>query len=340
MSSFVPELLREYGSVTRESVEHYLPHEGWQNYFSEPLVDYPRRGGKMMRPGLCIATAKAYGADIEEAIGSATAIELLHNALLIHDDIQDGSEERRGIPTLHELHGIPLAINAGDTLAMLSLRPLIDNVAVVGPRLATAIMEQSQHMAMASAEGQAMELGWIRDQRLDLKDRDYLEMVLKKTCWLATIFPVLVGAIIGTRGNIDLDPLVRYGFLFGAAFQIQDDLMNLEADDRYGKEINGDIFEGKRTLMLLHVYREADACEQERLVVTMAQSREQRTPSEVEWVRALMEKYGSLQHARGVAHGLAGAALHEYAMTFAHLPPSRDRDFLKAIVEWVFLRTS
>lgn len=340
MSAMVPDLLREYGAMTRERVESYLPDEGWQPYFRDPLVDYPRRGGKMMRPGLCIATARAYGASIDDALGSAAAIELLHNALLIHDDIQDGSEERRGIPTLHELHGIPLAINAGDTLAMLSLRPLIDNVDVIGPRLASSIMEQSQHMAMASAEGQAMELGWIRDQRLDLQDEDYLEMVLKKTCWLATIFPVLVGAIIGTRDNTDFEPLIRYGFLFGAAFQIQDDLMNLEADDRYGKEINGDIYEGKRTLMLLHVCRSCTENERQDLIEIMALPREERDDDHVTWVRGLMETYGSLTHARGVAHGLAGAALAEWSQTFGQLPVSRDRDFLKEIVTWVFQRTS
>ena len=340
MSDLVTDVLSEYGAATREYVEAYLPKTGWEAHFHDPIVDYPRRGGKMMRPGLCIASARAFGADMTEAVGSAAAIELLHNALLIHDDIQDESEERRGVPTLHELYGIPLAINAGDTLAMLSLRPLIDNVTVIGPRLATAIMEQSQHMAMASAEGQAMELGWIRDQRLDLEDADYLEMVLKKTCWLATIFPCLVGAIIGTRGNMQPEPLIRYGFLFGAAFQIQDDLMNLLADDRYGKEINGDIYEGKRTIMLLHACREATVGERERLIQTMALPRVERTCEHVTWVRGLMDKYSSIEYAKAVAHGLAGAALHECEGIFGNLPPSRDRDFMRAIVRWVFERTS
>ena len=153
---FVPELLSEYGAITRANVERYLPASGWDSHFLDPLVDYPRRGGKMMRPSLCIAAARAFGASVDEAVGSATSIELLHNALLIHDDIQDESEERRGTPTLHKLHGVPLAINAGDTLAMLSLRPLIDNVSVIGPRITQIIMEQAQHMAMAWPSAEAM----------------------------------------------------------------------------------------------------------------------------------------------------------------------------------------
>ena len=95
-------------------------------------------------------------------------------------------------------------------------------------------------MAWESAEGQAMELGWRRDNASDLTDADYLVMVLKKTCWLATIHPCRVGALIGSRGRADLEPFIRFGFFLGAAFQIQDDLLNLVADDRYGKEINGD----------------------------------------------------------------------------------------------------
>ncbi len=82
-------------------------------------------------------------------------------------------------------------------------------------------------------------------------------MVLKKTCWFGTIYPSRVGAIIGTRDSIDLERFVKFGFFLGAAFQIQDDLLNLVADKRYGKERDGDIWEGKRTLMLIPLFNEA-----------------------------------------------------------------------------------
>ena len=137
-----------------------------------------------------------------------------------------------------------------------------------------------------------MELGWIRDNRLDLQDEDYLEMVLKKTCWFATIYPCLVGALIGTRSGALREPLIRFGFFFGAAFQIQDDLMNLCADARYGKEINGDIYEGKRTLMLLHLYRNAQPFERRRLEQILVQPREDRDEAAVSWIRGKMDRYG------------------------------------------------
>ena len=232
----VTAVLKEYGSLTRQAVNNYLPTREPRKHLYDLVADYPSRGGKMMRPSICIANARAFGGHIEDAINSACALELLHNALLIHDDIEDESEERRGRPAMHIEHGIPLAINVGDTLTLLSLRPLIDNQKTLGGPLALRILEETENMARESAEGQALELGWRQDNATDVVEADYLEMVLKKTCWLATIYPSRVGAIIGTRGNVDGERFVRFGFFLGAAFQIQDDLLNLFADAKYGKE--------------------------------------------------------------------------------------------------------
>src|ERR1700674_528462 len=118
-------MLREYGDLTRAALANYLPSHEPRRYLYDLLADYPQRGGKMMRPSLCIAASRLFGSRIEDALKTAVAIELLHNALLIHDDIEDGSEQRRGLPTLHAEHGIPLALNAGDALTLVSLRPLI-----------------------------------------------------------------------------------------------------------------------------------------------------------------------------------------------------------------------
>jgi geranylgeranyl diphosphate synthase type II len=270
---------------------------------------------------------------------SAVAIELLHNALLIHDDIEDGSEMRRGGPTLHVLHGVPLAINAGDTLLLLSLRPLLDNSSRIGLVLAERILRETERMAWESAEGQAMELGWRRDNRVDLSDRDYLVMVLKKTAWLGVIHPARVGAMIGTRSDRDLDSFIRFGFFLGAAFQIQDDLLNLVADGRYGKELDGDLFEGKRTLMLIHTLRNAKASERRRLTRLLGCTREKRRPSDVVWMRDLIQECGSIDYARRFAHGLAGAALHECTAIFDQVSNSRDKVFMQSLVTWVFERT-
>ena len=255
--ALVQAVLEEYGDLTRRHLHAYLPQGEPDSYLYELLADYPQRGGKMLRSSLCIATARAIGAPLEDALASAVSIELMHNALLVHDDIEDASERRRGDPTLHALHGVPLAINAGDAMGLLSLRPLKDNFHRLGVALALRIFEETERVAWESTEGQALELGWQRDNRTDVTDEDYLQMVLQKTCWLTTIHPLRVGCLIGARGRMPLDPLIRVGFFFGAAFQIQDDLLNLEAAAGYGKERNGDLYEGKRTLMIIHALRTA-----------------------------------------------------------------------------------
>ena len=337
--SVVRETLDEYGAITREAMKPYFPAGEPRQHLYDLLADYPSRGGKMMRSSLCIATARAFGANIEDTLCSAVAIEMMHNALLIHDDIEDESEQRRDRPTLHMLHGVPLAVNAGDALTLLSMRPLFDNLERIGPRLGYTIVRETERMAWESTEGQATELGWRRDNCHGLTDADYLVMVLKKTCWLAAIHPSRVGAIIATRDNIDLDPFIRFGFFLGAAFQIQDDVLNLVPDDDYGKEVNGDIFEGKRTLMLNHVFRCLDAPDRARLADLMDPSRALRTEEQVAWIRGLMDDYGSIEYARGIAHALAGAALHEYSRIYEGLPHSRDKQFIEGLATWIFHRS-
>jgi geranylgeranyl diphosphate synthase, type II len=335
----VLEVLHEYGELTRARMQTYLPNYESNKYLYELLADYPQRGGKMLRPSLCIAMARATGGELEDAIASAISIELLHNAMLIHDDIEDASDQRRGTPTLHALHGIPLAVNAGDALARLSLRPLKDNFHRLGLATALRIFEESERLAWECTEGQALELGWQRDNRTDLRDEDYLQMVLQKTCWLGAIYPMRIGCLIGARGRMALDPLIRLGFFFGAAFQIQDDLLNLEPGPAYGKEINGDLLEGKRTLMIIHALHHASARERRKLRSFLGRKRSARSEADVTWVRELLNRTGALQHARDVAYALGGSALYEFDKYFSGLGVSRDRNFMRNLIIWVMKRS-
>jgi geranylgeranyl diphosphate synthase type II len=338
-AELVREVLEEYGAAARIGLARYIGGGEPRRHLYDLTADYPTRGGRSLRASLCIATGRVFGASLEEAINSAVALELLHNAFLVHDDIEDESEERRGRPTLHQLHGVPLAINAGDALAVMSLRPLMENRRTLGPALALRILEEAERMARESVEGQAIELGWRRDNVVDLGEHDYLHMILKKTCWYTTIYPCRVGALIGSRDGVDLDRYLRYAFFLGASFQIEDDLLNLTGDPvRYGKEINGDILEGKRTLMLIRLFQTARPAEAETLRQLLGQERGRRGTDDVLWVRRRMEAYDCIGHATRVAHGLAGAARHEFETAFAGLPESRDLAFMRALPTWVIAR--
>jgi geranylgeranyl diphosphate synthase, type II len=337
----VPALLDEYGLRAKQRLRDYLKSEGSGHlaYLYDLLRDYPSRGGRSLRPTLCIASARAFGGSLEQALNSAVALEILHNAFLIHDDVEDLSEQRRGRPTMHELHGVPLAVNAGDAMTVLSLRPLLDNRRLLGAYAALRIFEEAQAMAREAVEGQALELGWRRDNAVDLDETDYLRMVLKKTCSYTTIFPIRVGAIVAGHDESELARLSRFGFFLGAAFQIQDDLLNLIGDAReYGKEIGGDIWEGKRTLMLIHVLAEASDEERSWLRHLLRSPRASISANDVGRARALMDRHGSIEYGRAFAHACAGAALHEFSLAFAAVPASRDRDFIQSLCTWVLSR--
>jgi geranylgeranyl diphosphate synthase type II len=340
VSTLVKETLSEYGALARAGLEHYLAGPGTHGRLYDLAADYPARGGRSLRASLCIATARAFGAATTDAAHSAVALEILHNAFLVHDDIEDQSEMRRGRPTLHQLHGVPVAVNVGDALAVLSLVPLISNFRTLGPRRALRILEEAERMARETVEGQAIELGWRHEDAARVGVEDYLRMILKKTCWYTTIYPCRIGAFIGAETGVDLDRLTRFGFFLGAAFQVQDDLLNLVGDERrYGKEIGGDLWEGKRTLMLIRLFDRAKPAERRRLRGVLAADRQARHAADVAWMRARMDHYGCIDFARKFAHGLAGAARHEAAAAFADLPPSRDRQFVEALPLWVLERS-
>jgi geranylgeranyl diphosphate synthase type II len=338
-ANLVKSVLEEYGALARGAVKEYLRPPEPRSELYELALDYPRRGGRALRASLCISSARAFGGSTADALNSAVALELLHNAFLVHDDVEDESEERRGAPTLHVLHGVPIAVNVGDALAVLSLQPLLANRTNLGPRLTLRVLEETAHMASESVEGQATELAWRRDNALDLCESDYLRMILKKTCWYTTIYPCRVGALIGSRDGARLDRFVRYGFFLGAAFQIQDDLLNLVGDHaRYGKELSGDIWEGKRTLPLIRLIQLASPEERLELGRILGLTRQGRALHDVEWVRERLDAYGCIEHARQVAHGLAGAANHEFEAAYSGLPPSRDKEFLESLATWVLER--
>jgi geranylgeranyl diphosphate synthase type II len=343
------------------------------------ILDYPLRGGKALRPTLSIATCLGLGGRLEAILPTAATLELYHNAFLVHDDIEDESVLRRGRPTLHIAHGIPIAVNVGDAMLSLSLQPLLDNVERVGLGPALRILRAVARMTRLTVEGQAIELEWVRSNAWLLSDADYLRMVELKTSWYSFITPMQVGAIAAGSPLDQLGSLEPLGRHLGAAFQITDDLLNLRADpEDYGKEIGGDLWEGKRTLMLLHVLRHAGPADRYRAVQLLARRRptlgpelrlgmlldrlvtqgdlspdgraevlsnleglgaeEPKTLDDVRWLYDLLHRSGSLDHARAVAARQANDAAAVLA-TLDWFPASHHRDVLRGLVDYVHERT-
>jgi geranylgeranyl diphosphate synthase, type II len=328
--------LAQYRDVTYRALLGQLPTREPRRYLYDLISGQLSHVGKGLRPALCIATCRAFGGSIERVLPSAVSIELLHNAFLVHDDIEDGSLWRRNRPTLYMEQGIPIAVNVGDAMNAISIGSLTENIPILGADLSYRIFHEAQHLVLQSVEGQALELGWTRDNAFELSEDDYLRMVLKKTCWYTCIHPCRIGALIGTAGVIDADRFNLFGFLLGAAFQIQDDILNLVGDRaQYGKEILGDIWEGKRTLMLVHTLRECTADERDRLGRVFSVAREQRTDRDVEWVFRLFERYASIDFARATLRQMVQAALDEFDVAYRDARPSTDRDFIRDLIPYL-----
>src|SRR5262249_7272384 len=168
-----------------------------------------------------------------------------------------------------------------------------------GPATTIRIFEEVDHMVVETLEGQAMELGWVRDNDLTVGADDYLRLVLKKTAWYSFIHPLRIGALVANGEDRNLNRFDRFGCLLGVAFQITDDVLNLEGDvARYGKEINGDLWEGKRTLLLTRALGQAGDADRAWMSGFLARPRERRLPREVQRLHGIIASTGSIQWAQ------------------------------------------
>jgi geranylgeranyl diphosphate synthase type II len=315
----------------------------------ELMREYPLRGGKALRPALCIATCRALGGYLDAVLHSAAAIELYHNAFLVHDDVEDGSELRRAEPTLHRKYGVAIAVNVGDGMLALSMSALLDNTARIGVGRTLRILDIVSRMARESAEGQMMELDWVAGGDWTLEDRHYLRMVYKKTTWYSFIAPVRVGAVAAGATDRVAAAFTTFATLLGIAFQIQDDVLNLAGADAYGKEIAGDLWEGKHTLILVEAMRRATVAERAEAVRILARPRPSligpattavKSRDEVAFLRELVDRYDALEYASGVAARHASRAKAVFARLASPLPASTHVEFLAQLVDFVIRRTS
>jgi geranylgeranyl diphosphate synthase type II len=164
---------------------------------------------------------------------------------------------------------------------------------------------------------------------------------MDKTCWYTTIHPLRVGELIGSRGSADLRPMVRFGLALGAAFQIRDDLLNLTGDAaRHGKEVCSDLYEGKRTLMLIHPVAEAGGAHRIAVTDYLTTAPGRRTADQVRRIRGLMDKYGSIGFATGFGQGLAREAALAFDEAFGQATAGPDADFVRGLIPYLLGRQS
>lgn len=298
------------------------------NDFYRLIRDYPERGGKGLRGQLILLSAALHGADWQEALEVAAALELFQNWVLIHDDIEDDSEERRGKPAMHLQVGMPLALNVGDALHVYMWQLLHAQSHLVRFQ---EILQTFGWMIQRTAEGQHLDLSWVSQGRFDVSEGEYFEMVTRKTAYYTVIAPLQLGALCA--GVTPDERMIAAGKALGVAFQIRDDVLNLMPDISYGKEFAGDLYEAKRTLILAHTFACCTPEEHDLLCHRLAKPRSAKTDEDIAAILNLIEKYGSLEHAQQVAERHAEQGLQQLRDVTHYLPNQAAAAVLFNLVE-------
>ena len=332
------EYLDRYAIPVGDILNSYIPkgsHPDMDRYLYSPLLKFSRNGGKRHRPLICFAACMAVGGDPQRAISSAAAIEHFHTAALIHDDIADEAELRRGEPCLYLTEGIGPAINMGD----LGLQ-LVNGTVVKDPLLEDSVkvrvLTELIDMTRRTIEGQALDIGWARDGRYDITPEDYLIMATCKTAHYSGAVPLAIGAIVGGGTETQIEGLRNYGLDTGLAFQIQDDLLNLIGKTESTKKgFRDDITEGKRTLVVVHALSHLDGVKRERLVELL--SSHTKAEADLDEAVQIMEEAGSIDYARNYAENLTSIAKNRLIDMIA---PSPSRDMLISMADWFVSRLS
>lgn len=324
--------LKCYADPVGELINSYIPHgahDDMDRYLYAPLYRYSENAGKRHRPLICFAACLAVGGNPDCATTSAAAIEHFHSAALIHDDIADEAELRRGEPCLHLTEGLGLAINMGD-LALSMVNGPVVNDPLLDDATKVRVISELISMTCRTVEGQALDLGWARDGRYDITPEDYLTMAIHKTAHYSGAVPLAVGAIVAGAPDEKVEALRSYGLDTGLAFQIQDDLLNLVGtDEAKKKDFRSDITEGKRTLVVVHALQNASPQARERLIEIL--SAKERDPEALAEAVAIMEEAGSIDYARSYAEELSQNAKERLV---AVIEPSPYRDLLVSMADW------
>lgn len=204
------------------------------NSYWEIVREYPNRKGKYLRPALVLLVAGAMGANTKTAVKTAAAMQLSEEWLLIHDDLQDNSEVRRGKKTLHKLYGMELAVNAGDTLATIMWKVLFDNEKVLGTKKTFEIMNEFYKTLLRTEHGQAVEMMWSKNRK-KISDSDWFFLADGKTSYYTISLPVRLGAIIAGANRRQIEELTEFSLYLGRCFQLVDDILDIETDKKENK---------------------------------------------------------------------------------------------------------
>ena len=240
----------------QEKVNAYiasLPYERKPKSLYDPIEYVLAAGGKRIRPSFVLMAYNLFHDDVDRILPVATALETYHNDTLLHDDLMDKADMRRGRPTVHKKWDDNTAILSGDTMLVLAY----EHLAKCDTKYLKPALDLFTETALEVSEGQQFDMEF--ETRNDVAEEEYIEMIRLKTSVLLAC-ALKMGAVVAGASDADANALYAFGEKVGLAFQLQDDLLDVYGDPKvFGKAIGGDITSNKKTFMLINAFNRADA---------------------------------------------------------------------------------
>lgn len=267
----------------------------------EPASYILESSGKRLRPLLVLLSAKAVGGELNKFYNAALSVEMLHNFTLVHDDIMDNADLRRGNLTIHKKYSLNTAILTGDILAAVAYEFLLKDCKIN----ARQALQSFTKGLVEVCEGQSLDTEFETRKQVTLSE--YINMIEKKTAALARMCCEL-GAYLADGSKSDIKALSDYGKYLGIAFQIQDDLLDITADkSEFGKRIGGDLMEGKKTFLFIEALEKASGKDKDDLLKVVTNKGIKK--KEIVYYKKLYEKLGVIEDARIAIRNYTNKAL-------------------------------
>jgi geranylgeranyl diphosphate synthase type I len=301
---------------------------GEQEKLRTAISHIPNAGGKRLRPVLAMLTADAISQKGENAIPFGVTLELIHNFTLLHDDVMDKDDLRRGVQTVHKMFDESTAINAGDVLFARAFETL--TTTNVEDAILRDLVREVAKAVRNIGEGQQLDKDF--EVRTDISESDYLKMIEYKTARLFQI-ATMGGAMVAGGSSEQVAAMSEYGRLLGMGFQIWDDFLDLKADENLlGKPVGSDIKNGKRTLMVVHALERLEGTDKSEFLKVLGN--QNATQEEVQGAISLMDKVGSTKYAEQMALDFAQRSKELLGV----LSESESKNILSAITDYMVQR--
>jgi geranylgeranyl diphosphate synthase, type I len=325
LEEFIKETAEEIRGVMDQKLKHSHPKSLYDATRYLPMLK-----GKRLRPIMSMLVANAFNGNIDNAREFGSALELVHNFTLVHDDIMDDDDMRRGKPTVHIKYDQATAINAGDALFAKSFEVLTD--LKVPPEMVVELVREVALMSRWIVEGQQMDVRF--ETRKRVSQAEYIEMIEKKT---AVMFQTAAkgGAMISGCDRETVEAMAEFGKTVGIGFQVWDDVLDIIGNEKkLGKPVGSDIRKGKHTIMIIHALNKGTP-EQLAILENAIGCGETGSQETVQSAIDILQEIGSIDMASKMAQDFADTAKH---ILDTRVPESDYKNLLHDLIDYMVMR--